>query len=62
MGVMAGWYFSVFVWWVYWLGLVAESALLVIISILLLVGIPACVFFFKLFKAFGEIDKEDDEE
>ena len=44
------------------LGLVAESALLVIISILLLVGIPACVFFFKLFKAFGEIDKEDDEE
>ena len=41
-GVMAGRYFSVFVWWVF--------------------SIPACVFFFKLVKAFGEIDKEDDEE
>ena len=42
--------------------MVAESALLVIISILLLISIPACVFFFKLVKAFWEIDKEDDEE
>ena len=43
-------------------GIFGDSPLLVIIGILLLIGIPACVFFFKLFKAFGEIDKEDDEE
>ena len=44
------------------LGIGGNSPALVIIGILLLIGVPVCVFFFKLFKAFGEIDEDDDEE
>ena len=44
------------------LGIEGNSPALVIIGILLLIGVPLCVFFVKLVKAFSEIDKEDDEE